>query len=110
MLQCNVAFYQDFHFLAEEEKNILPEFEFPGHFHREKEPCDNPQEQMEDSSNYKDQHRSIQRAFVNDGEVVEQWSIAHRQGNQSAHGGSVGEIHPHRSLAFGQGKIGRAHV
>ena len=51
-----------------------------------------------------DEHEdgAVQGALVDDGEVVQQRTITHGQGDQGAHGGGVREIHPHRGLPLRQ--------
>ena len=79
-----------------------PQLELPRHLDREEEPGDNPEEEVKHGGNDKDQDGAVEGAFVDDGEVIEQGSVADSEGDQRAHGRRVREVHPQGGLALGK--------
>ena len=78
------------------------ELKLPGHLDRQEQPGDDPQKQMQNGSDHKDQDCSVQRSLVDYREVVEKRAVAHRQRYESTHGSCVGEVEPQRGLPLGQ--------
>ena len=82
--------------------DIDPQLELPGHLDGEEEPGDNPEEEVEHRGDHEHQHGAVEGALVDDGKVVEEWPVADGQGDEGAHGGGVGEVHPEAGLPLCQ--------